>query len=156
MDKYRAQVHRVGCFHSSEFETVKVNWERFIQHTNSNIHNLHVAYKGIEMLWGENRGKWKRPAATGSWTQDTWLEPPVLCHWATATGQPPALTILYMYCTGGTECLSRTPGSHSVCAIRTPLEVDRKILSIRKESMLSGFLTLNTQSILLHAGNKGI
>ena len=25
------------------------------------------------------------------------LEPPVLCHWATATGQPPNLTILYMY-----------------------------------------------------------
>ena len=21
---------------------------------------------------------------------------------------------------GGTECLSRTPGSHSVCAVRTP------------------------------------
>ena len=35
-------------------------------------------------------------------------------------------TILYMYCTGGTECLSRTPGSHSVCAVRTPLGVDRK------------------------------
>ena len=35
-----------------------------------------------------------------------WLEPPVLCHWATATGQPPTPTILYMYCTGGTECLS--------------------------------------------------
>ena len=45
----------------------------------------------------------KRPAATRSQTQDTWLEPPVLCHWATTTGQPPALTILYMYCTGGTE-----------------------------------------------------
>ena len=24
-------------------------------------------------------------------------------------------TILYMYCTDGTECFSRTPGSHSVC-----------------------------------------
>ena len=45
-----------------------------------------------------------------------WLEPPVLCHWATTAGQPPALTILYMYCTSGTECLSRTSGSHSVCA----------------------------------------
>ena len=29
------------------------------------------------------------------------------------TGQPPAFTILYMYCTGGTECLSHTPSSHS-------------------------------------------
>ena len=44
-----------------------------------------------------------------------WLEVPVLCHWATTTGQLPALTILYMYCTGGTECFSHTPGSHSVC-----------------------------------------
>ena len=35
-------------------------------------------------------------------------------------------TILYMYCTGGTECLSRTPGSHLVCALRTPLGVDWK------------------------------
>ena len=32
---------------------------------------------------------------------------PVLCHWATTTGQPPAL---YTYCIGGT---SHTPGSHS-------------------------------------------
>ena len=72
-----------------------------------------------------------------------WLEPPVLCHWATATRQPPTLTILYMYCAGGTECLSCTPGSHSVCAVRSPLGVDRQILSIRKEPILSGFLTLN-------------
>ena len=28
-------------------------------------------------------------------TQDTWLVQPVLCHWASTTGQPPALTILY-------------------------------------------------------------
>ena len=61
-----------------------------------------------------------------------------------------------MYCSGGTECLSRTPGSHSACAVRTPLGVDWKILSIRKEPMLSGFLTLNAQSILPYAGNKGI
>ena len=32
-----------------------------------------------------------------------WLEPPVLCHRAMTAGQPPTLTILYMYCTGGTE-----------------------------------------------------
>ena len=37
---------------------------------------------------------------------------------------------------------------------RTPSGVDRKILSIRKEPMLSGLLTLNAQSILPHAGNK--
>ena len=41
-------------------------------------------------------------------------------------GRPPTLTILYMYCTGGTECLSRTPGSHSVCAVRTLLGVNQK------------------------------
>ena len=90
----------------------------------------------------------------GSRTQDT----SGLSHQCSATElrQPDNhhLTILYMYCTGGTECLSRTPGSHSVCAVRTPLGVDRKILSIRKEPMLSGFLTLNAQSILPHAGNK--
>ena len=28
------------------------------------------------------------------------------------------LTILYMYSTGGTECLSCTPSSHSACAMR--------------------------------------
>ena len=68
-----------------------------------------------------------------------WLEPPVFCHLATISGQPPTLTILYIYCSGGTECLSRTPGSHSVCAVRTPLGVNRKILSVRKEPMLSVF-----------------
>ena len=73
------------------------------------------------------------------------VELPVLCHWATAARQLPTLTILYMYYTGSTECLSLTPGSHSACAIRTP-GVDRKILSIRKEPMLS--------SILPHTGNN--
>ena len=38
-----------------------------------------------------------------------WLEPSVLCYWATTAGQTPTLKILYMYCTGGTECPSRTP-----------------------------------------------
>ena len=82
------------------------------------------------------------------------LEPQVLCQWAMATGQPPTFTILYMYCTGGTECLSRIPRTHSVCAITTQLGVDQKILSIRKELILSGFLTLNTQNILPQAVNK--
>ena len=43
----------------------------------------------------------------------------------------------------GLKCLSCTPGSHSACAVRTPLGVDRKILSIRREPMLSRFLSLN-------------
>ena len=57
---------------------------------------------------------------------------------------------LYMYYTGGTECFSRTPGSHSACAIRTWLVVE--VLSIRKEPMMSGFFTLNAQNILPHVG----
>ena len=42
----------------------------------------------------------------------SWPVQPVLCHWAirTTTGQPPALSISYMYCTaGGTEM----PQSHA-------------------------------------------
>ena len=31
-----------------------------------------------------------------------WLEPPVLCHWATTAWRPLTPTILYLYCTGGT------------------------------------------------------
>ena len=58
-----------------------------------------------------------KPKTTRTNPGHLWLEPPVLCHWATTAGQPPTLTILYMYCTGGTECLSRTPGNHSVCAV---------------------------------------
>ena len=42
-----------------------------------------------------------------------WLKMKHRLRWATTTGQPPTLTILYMYCTGGTECLSRRPTSHS-------------------------------------------
>ena len=37
----------------------------------------------------------KRSAVTGNWTQNTWLELPVLCHWA-MTKQPPASTILWL------------------------------------------------------------
>ena len=70
----------------------------------------------------------KRSTVTGSQTQDT----SGLSHQCSATElqqpeQSPAPTILYMYCTGGTECLSYTPGSHSVCGVRQPLEVNRKI-----------------------------
>ena len=81
-----------------------------------------------------------------------WLEPPVLCHWAMTTSSPWTLTILYMYCTNGAEYLSHTSDSHSVCAMRTLLGVDWKILYIRKEPMLNGFLTLGAQNILPHTG----
>ena len=70
------------------------------------------------------------------------------------TRWPPTLTILYMYCTVGTECHSHTPGSHSVCVVRTPLGVDWKIFSSGKKPMLSGFPTLNAQSTLPHTGNE--
>ena len=56
--------------------------------------------------------KWKAGSHRESNPGHLWLEspPPVLCHWATTAGQPPALIILYIYCTAGTECLSCTPG----------------------------------------------
>ena len=54
-----------------------------------------------------------------------------------------------MYCTLGTECLSHNPGSHSVCAVRTLLGVNRKILSIKKEPILSSFLTLKASYLML-------
>ena len=75
-----------------------------------------------------NRGKL---AVARSRTQDTsgLSRHAVFCHWAMTTRQLPTLTILYMYCTGGTECFSRTPSSHSAGAIRTLLGVDRKFLS---------------------------
>ena len=79
-------------------------------------------------------------------TGHLWLEPLVLCHWATEARQSPTLTILYMYCAGGTECLSRTPGSHSVCAIRTPVRGQPYNSLHQEKPMLSGFLTLNAQS----------
>ena len=47
----------------------------------------------------------KRPAAAGSQTQDNlWLELPVLCYLVMTDRRPTIFTILYMYCTGGTEC----------------------------------------------------
>ena len=72
--------------------------------------------------------KVKRSAVTGSQTQCSATEPQQLDN-----DQPS------QSCTGGTECFSRTPGNHSEYAIRTLLGVDRKILSISKEPMLSGF-----------------
>ena len=94
------------------------------------------------MLWDEieESEKGRQPPRESN-PGHLWLEPPVLCHWATTAGQPPTLTILYMHCTGGTECLSRTRGSHSVGLWGRP-----EILSNRKELMLSGFLTLNAKT----------
>ena len=44
-----------------------------------------------------------------------------------------------MYCTGGTECtecLSRTPASHSVCANRTPVDMERYHIQNNKHQLL--------------------
>ena len=66
--------------------------------------------------------KVKWPAVARSQTQDMhlWLEPPVQdlppSHNSRTTTNPHNPP--YMYCTGGTECLSRTPGSHSVAMYR--------------------------------------
>ena len=50
------------------------------------------------MFWGKNIGKWKGRLLPGIEPRTHGLCSQVLCHWATTTGQPPALTILY--CTG--------------------------------------------------------
>ena len=63
-------------------------------------------------------------------------------HWELKPGHLPcvasALTILLYVLL---KCLGLTSGSHS--AIKTLLGADWKILSIRCEPMLSGFLSLN-------------
>ena len=70
---------------------------------------------------------------------------PGLCSWCSTTElrqlenhQPSQSST----CTALVE-LSHASSSHSVCAVRTPLGIDCKILSIRKEPMLSGFFSLN-------------
>ena len=40
----------------------------------------------------------------------------MLCNWASTTGQPQVLTILFMYCTGGTECINSVVYCHpTIC-----------------------------------------
>ena len=86
-----------------------------------------------------------------------WLEPPVLCHWATTAGQPPTPTILL--------CILHRwywmPQSH----IRQPLSMCRQnSVRGRLENSLHQerthpewfFSLLNAESILPHTGNKWI
>ena len=75
----------------------------------------------------------ERPAITRS-------SPRILLAWATHalplshdSRTTTNLTILYMYSIGGTECLSHSSISQSVCANRTPVEFNQKIYSIRRE-----------------------
>ena len=61
----------------------------------------------------------------------------MLCHLATTTRQPPAPTILYVYCTGGTECFTVV---HLTVTQHVPSDfAEWKTLSITREVMLSGF-----------------
>ena len=106
------------------------------------------------MLSGENR-QGQHNSCWESNSGHLWLELPML-DLPLSHDSLPTLTILYMYCTGSIECLSCTPGSHSVCAVRIPLGVDQKFLSIKREPMLSDLLTLNAQNIMLHTRNKEI
>ena len=50
-----------------------------------------------------------------------WLEPPVLCHWATTAGQPPALTILY--CTACIDGILNASVVHLVATQYVPSEL---------------------------------
>ena len=90
------------------------------------------------MLWGENRGKRKGRQSLG-------IEPRTPLAWAAS-----ALPLSHDNRTTTSPHnpaqvgLSRMPGSHSVCAVRTPLGIDRKILSIRKEPIVSGFSQSNS------------
>ena len=51
--------------------------------------------------------------------------------------KPPTIAILYRCCTGGTECLSCTPGSHPPCAVRTLLGVDLKISVVECKQVIN-------------------
>ena len=80
-------------------------------------------------------GKCEKPAVSGNWTQGPWLELPMLSLlWPLShdTGQPPALTILYKYCTGGIPnalCFAHLAAAQYVPSFRGQSE----ILSIGKE-----------------------
>ena len=91
------------------------------------------------MLRGEDREKWKgrqppeiEPRTLGLCSQCSVSEVRQLDN-----HQPSQSSV----CSAQVElnCLSHTPGSHSVCAVRTWLGVNWKILSISKQPMLSGF-----------------
>ena len=69
----------------------------------------------------------------------------MLYHWATTAGRPPTLTILYAYCTGGTECLSHTPSWQPLSMCRQNSVRGRPENSLHQEargvlgSTLSGY-----------------
>ena len=56
-----------------------------------------------------------------------WLVWPVLCYCMSYYNHQPSQSSI-CNCTGGTECLSHTPGSYSVCAVRTPSEENPQVI----------------------------
>ena len=75
---------------------------------------------------------------------------PVFYHWAMTNRKPPALTILYLYCTGGAEM----PGSHhlaahSACAIKLRYGLTGKF-SPPLEMLESSCLMLEIERFLFH------
>ena len=110
----------------------------------------------------------------GNQNQDTLLVQPVLCHLASYPGSSLKITWVQGYLPlryndqtttspqssisttqERLQCLSHTPGSHSVCTIQTPWGSTGELsISIRRESMLSGFLTLSAQILASHLKSK--
>ena len=100
------------------------------------------------MLWGKNRGKWKGQQSNPGhlWQRH---------HCTTTARQPLAVTIPCMCYTGGTECLSQTPGSYTgyvpseLCQVLTV-----KFSPSGENPWWVVFLILNAQIILPHTENK--
>ena len=76
------------------------------------------------------------------------------------SGKEPALTILYtcMYCTGGTECLGHAPDSHSICSIKSRLQMVQLWFDIlsrgdcnNPQILLLGFLFRNNTWLVLYS-----
>ena len=57
----------------------------------------HLWLKWVGQLW-QSELLWKGWQPPESNPGHLWLEPPVICHWATIAGQSPTFTFLYLYC----------------------------------------------------------
>ena len=105
----------------------------------------HCAVALHKNFWGKTREKWKGQQLFGIdlRTPLAWVVTTLpLSYDNQTTMHAPALTIFYMTSTVlhkwyWSASVAQPCCSHSVCAIRTLLGTDRKILSIRRESMLS-------------------
>ena len=80
------------------------------------LYNCFCFKESFKMLWGEMEES-EKASVTG---QSSWLVQPVLCHWATTTGQPLTLTILNTYVlhtSGSTEMSQSHTQSHQSQAL---------------------------------------